>query len=279
MKNITFTKYLTAAFAALGFTTVSMAADISHSLRNNTDATHTAENYFELGVSAYTGKGPSLTEDESDISGAGIVINGSYNWQGLFIDLYGESQTPLVIGYNAYNSRFWSFDVLLTPTGNGVGEDLDDRFVGIEDRDASIMAGLRATGYIGGYTTQLSVKRDIAGSSRGTMATALVGKNWQYRNWNFHSMIGVNYIDAKFVDYYLGVSEDEANRTQFTAFEGESKVVLSAEVGVTYPVNENWVFRATTHYGNALGDDPKSPLLANDRSDAISVTTSISYVF
>ncbi|MGJ8678846.1 MipA/OmpV family protein [Paraglaciecola sp.] len=278
MKNLT--KQLVLALITLGTATTGLAADISHSLRNNTEINSEPENYFELGLSAHAGKGASLTkEDDDDYSGLGVVINGSYNWNGFFVDLYGESQTPFVLGYNAYHSKSWSFDLLLTPIGNGLGEDLDDRFIGLEDRKVSIMAGGRATGYFAGNTIQLSVRHDIAGKSKGTSASALVGRNWQYRNWNFHGMLGLNYNDSKFVDYYLGVSQEEAARTNFEAFEGEDKLGFTAEAGVTYPISEDWVFRATTRYGSVIGDDDKSPLFINDRSDAMSVSTSISYVF
>lgn len=278
MKNLM--KQLSLALITVGFANTGLAADISHSLRNNTEMNSEPENYFELGLSAYAVKGPSLTkEDDEDSSGVGVVVNGSYNWRGFFVDVYGESHTPFVLGYNAYNSKNWSFDLLLTPTGNGLGEDLDDRFKGLDDRDVSIMAGGRATGYFAGNTVQLSVKHDIAGSSKGTSASALVGRNWQYRNWNFHGMLGLNYSDSRFVDYYLGVSEEEAARTDFTAFKGEDKLGFTAEAGVTYPINEDWVFRATTRYGSVINDDPKSPLFINDRSDAMSVSSSISYVF
>ncbi|MCF2949139.1 MipA/OmpV family protein [Paraglaciecola aquimarina] len=272
-------KQVSLALVTLGFATSSIAADISHSLRNNTEFNSAPENYFEIGLAAIAGKGSSFTRDDEDFSDFEVLVNGSYNWRGFFIDLYGESHTPLVFGYNAYDSKNWSFDVVLIPTGNGMGEELDDRFIGINERHVSVMLGGRATGYFAGNTLQLSMQHDITGNSSGTSASVLVGRNWQYRNWNFHGMLGLNYNDEKLVDYYLGVSEEEAARTDFTAFTGKSVLGFTAEAGVTYPINEDWVFRATTRYGSAIDNDSDSPLFLTDRDNAMSVSTSISYVF
>ena len=278
--NFSLSKGLCLAIATIGYTTASSAADISHSLRNNTEIHSEPEDYLELGLSAQVGKWPSFTElDDDEYFGLGVVVNGSYNWQGLFIDFFGESQTPLVIGYNAYNNANWSLDLVLTPTGNDVGADLDDRFAGIDERKNSLMLGGRATGYLAGNTVQLSVSHDVTNKHNGVSASALVGRNWQYRNWNVHGMIGLNYSNASFVDYYLGVSEQEAARTNFSVYNGKATLRFTTEVGVTYPLTENWVFRATSRYGSLVNQERDTPLLLNNRSDVVSLSTSISYVF
>ena len=271
---------LSLAALTMSLSSFTFAADISHSLRHNTQFDSEPENYFELGLALVASETSTLTkEQDEDQSGVGIVVNGSYNWRGFFIDLFGESQTPLVIGYNAYNSSNWSLDLLLTPTGNGVSEEEDDRFIGLDERRYSTMFGGRATGYLAGNTIQLSVHHDISEKSHGTFVSALIGRNWQYRNWNVHGMAGVNYLDANFVDYYLGVSAEEVARTNFSEYTGKSEVGFTAEVGVTYPVSEDWVFRTTARYGRDIGDDSSSPLLFEDRKDAMSFVTSLSYVF
>jgi len=264
-------------FASASFSSVSSASDISHTLRNATEDKAVTENYFELGLGLAIGRAPSLTDDDDKWAGGSLVINGSYNWNGLFIEKYGESGEGLLLGYNAYESENWSLDFVVGPKFGGLN--FDDKFKELDERNTSMMFGGRLTGYMGDNVVQFTLKHDISGNSRGTLASALIGRNWQVRNWNFHSLVGVQFYDRRINDYYYGVNEVEASHTQFTEYNPGSNFNLTAEVGVTYPISENWVFRSTARFSTVSDADMDSPLFETTRSTRMSLSTSISYVF
>jgi len=259
------------------FANVCFASDISHKLRNATEENNTTENYFELGLGLGAGVGPSLTGKDDKGAGAGLIINGSYNWKGLFIEKYGESKDPLLFGYNAYESDNWSLDLVVGPRFFSLN--FDDKFKDLDERTGSDMFGGRLTGYLGDTMVQFNLKHDIGGYSKGTLASALVGRNWQVRNWNFHSLVGLEYLDSRINDYYYGVNEAEAARSQFTEYNPGASVNFSAEAGVTYPITEDWVFRSTARFRTFSGAAMDSPLFETTRSTAMSLSTSLSYVF
>ncbi|WP_448548047.1 MipA/OmpV family protein [Thalassotalea fusca] len=277
--------YLSKRITSLGLLTSGLlvaainasAADISHSLRNKAPEPHETANYFELGVGVAAGVAPSLTKEDDDWQGAYLVINGSYTWKDFFIEKYGESRDPILLGYNAYTSTDWSVDVVIGPKYAGLPS--DNRFDGLDKRNSSTMFGIRTTGYIGDYTVQFSAKQDISGNDTGFEASALVGRNWQYRNWNFHGMAGIQYHDANFNQYYYGISEAEADRTQFDYYQPKDSIFATVEAGVTYPISENWVFRGTAWVRTVADEVTDSPLFLNKRSNALGLSTSISYVF
>jgi outer membrane scaffolding protein for murein synthesis (MipA/OmpV family) len=165
-------------------------------------------------------------------------------------------------------------------TGNGITQDNDEdgRFEGLNKREGSFYLGGRATGYYGDNIIQLSLKHDVSGRSQGTIASALLGRNWQVRNWNFHGLVGMTFTDAKHADYFLGVSEEEADRTNFTAYDGKASLNFNSSIGVTYPISENWIYRATVFAGSGFGKND-SPLFAKRRNFYSVINTSISYVF
>lgn len=270
-------KSIVGSLLALFVSTSAFSADITHALRNNTQDKATTENYFELGLGVSVGRGPSLTDDDDAWAGAYWIINGSYNWNGLFIEKYGESSDPILLGYNAYESGNWSLDIVMGPKFGGLH--FDDKFEDLDDRNSSTMFGGRLTGYLGDNVVQLSVKHDISGNSHGTSASALVGRNWQVRNWNFHSLIGVQFFDSRINDYYYGINEDEASRSQFTQYSPGSNFNASAEIGVTYPITEDWVFRSTARFSTVSDADMDSPIFETTRSTRTSLRTSITYVF
>ncbi|NQZ21611.1 MAG: MipA/OmpV family protein [Colwellia sp.] len=274
------TKLLMAGLLGLFVSSNVLSADITHTLRNNSEEKATTGNYFELGLGIAAGVGPSLTEDNDGWAAAYLVINGSYNWNGLFIEKYGESGDPILLGYNAYESDNWSLDLVMGPKFGGLHSDeADDKFQLLDDRNSSTMFGGRLTGYLGDNVVQFSLKHDISGNSHGTSASALLGRNWQVRNWNFHGLVGLQFFDSRINDYYVGISENEALRSQYTEYSPGSNINFTAEAGVTYPITENWVFRSTARFRTLSDADMDSPIFETTRSTAMSLGTSLTYVF
>lgn len=270
-------KSLIAGLLGLIISTSVLSADITHSIRNNTEDKATTENYFELGLGLAVGRGPSLTDYDDKWASPYLIVNGSYNWKGLFVERYGESDDPLLLGYNAYENENWSLDIVMGPKFGGLH--FNGRFKILDDRNSSAMFGGRLTGYVGDNVLQFSLKHDISGNSHGTIASALVGRNWQVRNWNFHSLLGLWVRDSRINDYYRGVSAEEAARSEFSAYDAGSSVNVNAEVGVTYPISEDWVFRATGRATTIDDSIVDSPLYLTPRSNALALSTSLSYVF
>jgi outer membrane protein len=270
-------KSIIGGLLALFVSTSVFSADITHALRNNTQDKATTENYFELGLGVGVGRAPSLTDDDATWASPYWVINGSYNWNGLFIEQYGESSDPLLIGYNAYESESWSLDIIMGPKFSGLH--FDDKFEDLDERNSSAMFGGRLTGYLGDNVVQFSLKHDISGNSHGTSASALVGRNWQIRNWNFHSLIGLQFFDSRINDYYYGINEEEASRSQFTKYNPGSNFNATAEIGVTYPITEDWVFRSTVRFSTVSDADMDSPIFETTSPTRTSLRMSITYVF
>ena len=280
MKHSAIKKLSLIATLTFALSSFAYSADIVRTLSNNADENNEAENFFEIGVGGGAGVGSSLYDEDAKGAGFNGHVRGSYNWNGFFIDLFGETSEAAVVGYNAYNSDTWSFDVVLGHTLNGITQDNDEdgRFEGLNKREGSLFFGGRATSYFGKNIIQLSLKHDVSGRSQATIVSALVGRNWQHRNWNFHGFVRLDLADAKLADYFLGVTEEEASRTNFEAFNGEASVNLSSSIGVTYPITEHWVYRAGISAGSNFGKND-SPLFAKRRSFYAGIGTSISYVF
>jgi outer membrane scaffolding protein for murein synthesis (MipA/OmpV family) len=254
------------------------SADIARTLRNNSLDDNEPDNFLEIGVGVGAGVGSSVTDEDGKSSGLGLNLAGSYNWKGFFIDVFSETAEPVVLGYTAYNNDNWSFDIVLGTTGEGLSDDTDDRFIGLSKRESSSMLGGRLTGYLGKNLIQIALKHDVKGRSKGTVASVLLGRNWQYRNWNFHGLIGAHLADAKYNDYYLGVTAEESALSGLAAYDGETSLVFNSTLGVTYPISENWVYRATISLGSNFGQNDSS-VFEKKRDFHAGIGTSISYVF
>lgn len=273
IKKLSLVTILLVAFSSFAY-----AADIARTLRTNTQDNNDPDNFIEIGLGANAFVGSSFTDSDGIFAGPSINLSASYNWNGFFIDILAETAEPIVIGYNAYNSANWSFDLVLGTTDGGVSEDTDDRFIGITKRQSSTMLGGRLTGYLGKNILQVSIKHDARGRSKGSTASALLGRNWQYRNWNFHGFVGLYLSDTKFNDYYYGVTKEESAVTGIATYSGKTVITFNSSMGVTYPISENWIYRATLGLGSNFGQND-SPLYEKKRNFHIGINSSVSYVF
>jgi outer membrane protein len=301
MNNLTIKKslisYLPLAaiiFAGASFSSTSFANDITHSVRSDTEQVGNTENYFEIGIAYNQGSGPSFIGGRNTNSATsgyysryGLIINGSYNWSNIFVENYSESGHGVVFGYNAFNNDNWSFD--LTATTEWLKQssfENNGRFGYINNRDYSkeFTVGGRLIGSFGDNIVQFTFNQDATGDHNGTTVSAQIGRNWQVRNWNFHGIVGAEYASAKLNDYYVGVSAERATHLSnffegFSVYDAGASVSFSTELGVTYPISEDWVFRATARAATIADELTKSPYYVTKDSVATSFRTSLSYVF
>ncbi len=266
------------AILLVAFSSSAYAADIARTLRTNTQDNNSPDNFIEMGLGVGAVVGSSFADSDGIFAGLRLNLGASYSWNGLFVDVLAETAEPIVIGYNAYNSDNWSFDLVLGTTEGGVSEETDVRFIGLTKRQSSTMVGGRLTGYLGKNILQMSLKHDARGRSKGSTASALLGRNWQYRNWNFHGLVGLYLSDAKFNDYYFGVTEEESVVTGIATYDGKTAITFNGSMGVTYPISEHWIYRATVRAGLGFVQND-SPLYEKKRDFHMGISSSFSYVF
>ncbi|PKG80949.1 hypothetical protein CXF85_19460 [Colwellia sp. 75C3] len=274
-------------FAGASFSSASVANDITQIIRSDNEQASNTENYFELGLEYVVGSSPSFGY-ESNWKGTGLIINFSYNWNDLFVENYSESGHGTILGYNAFNNDNWSLDLTVTTNWFQSNYENTGRYPGLNNLDSSepLTVGGRLTGYLGNNVVQFAINQDATGDHNGTTLSALIGRNWQVRNWNFHGIVGVEYASAKLNNYYVGVSETRAASTRFdfieggaNAYEAGDSVSFSTELGVTYPITQDWVFRATGRVVTIADEITDSPYYVTKDSVATSFRTSLSYVF
>lgn len=282
--------FLYLSLAVMTFSATCFASDISQNVRSASQQVSSSEDYLEIGIIHMVRDEPTFRSKNGSYTNTTLIINGSYSWNNLFIESYSESGHGLVVGYNAFYNDQWSFDFMAT---TGWGEfyfESDGRYV---DED-KLMVGARLSGYVGKNIVQFAVNQDATGEHNGTTASALIGRSWQLRNWNFHGIVGAEYSSAKLNDYYIGVSAERAGELNdyysrvsaeqaevphFDAYEPGDSISFSTEFGVTYPISEDWVFRATARAVTIPDEIRDSPYYTDKKSVLTSLRTSISYVF
>lgn len=268
------------------------AADIATDVRagsggyNNNDG-----GYFEFGV----GLNLSASADGARIK-TDVLLAGAYRYRGFFLEAISPGVSSnggavavggLTLGVNLWRNDQWAVDLLGASTTwrptSRIGEvDYSDSDNPESDREVFKRdsfysgAGARLTGYFGDTIFQFRLVDDFYDGS-GITSSARIGYSRQVRNWNYHGVASVNHASQKTSQYWYGVSADEASNFLPLYDVPTSTISYSAEIGATYPVRENLVFRSTARYTQLDDKVTKSPL--QDGDFRLRWNTSLSYVF
>lgn len=267
----------------------SWAADMASDLRSGGDGPDIGDGWYaEVGLVATVSEGSRRYDrngDQMDASGTGLalVFNGEFRYRGLFAEAAWGSLDGLNLGYNFWNNDYWTLD-LLASSGHGRGVDSDNPDIGHlpeDERNLELKkrvysfrgSGIRVTGYFGNYIFQYRLLVDHFNDT-GVISTARLGRSWQVGNWNLHGLGSLRWDSAKTNQEAFGITAEEAT-TQFPEYRPGAGFSYAAEVGATYPLSQNWVFRTTAQVSTSekAGDSPLR------RKTGAFINASLTYVF
>ncbi len=207
---------------------------------------------FYVDVSAVSSFGDDYAFAENEDTESEFDVAMSYRVQllGLFMESPGISTRRIqglysmpAWGVNFYNSEDYSFDLFYQYSTRGI-EGLE----GIQTRNEDERAGLRMTGFYENSQLQMiysPVSRNGEGSD-GIEASISYSYNWQVRNWNLYTNLGLQYRSKEVTPYGVKTWLEDDLSTK-------AGISYSAEVGIEYPLTTDWVIGSYIGY-NALSD-------------------------
>lgn len=143
------------------------------------------------------------------------------------------------LGYQFYKDESLSLDVLAKWNFRGYEEDDSRHLNGMDDRDATMEAGLAASYYDGWGTASVSFVTDILGEHDGQEITFNYAKRFIREPWVLTPSAGITWQSNNLTDYYFGVERDEVtgSRPYYSAGEAWNPfIALTAQ----YYFTEKW---------------------------------------
>lgn len=251
-----------------------LAADISRDVRTGReDESIENDGYLEISASVILNEMPIPGSDQ--VIGT-IGLGGHYRYKRFFIDAHAESYNQFQVGLNAYSGDMWSVDVLGVNSEHGVDSELNRELRAFTTRDEASYLGLRATGYTRWYIFQFEALKEVSNLHNGALLTASVARQWLYRNWNFHALLGARFESAKALDYQFGIDPGEATSV-YPVYDAGSGTTFVTELGITYPLNEHFIFKATGRWWELPSATVGSPFITDD--SYLTLSTSITFVY
>ncbi len=148
--------------------------------------------------------------------------------------------------------------VFVSPRLMGYDSGESEALAGMEGRDFSGDAGAGITLRPIPFILDLSVTTDILGKSDGEEATLDVEMLLPAGGWLLQPSAGLQWQSDEMVDYYYGVTRDEAVQGR-PAHRGEASLNWYVEVEASRDVGERWTFvvgATTERLGDGITDSP-----------------------
>ncbi|TWX69589.1 MipA/OmpV family protein [Colwellia demingiae] len=206
--------------------------------------------YVDVSAISSVGDDYAFAANEDTESEFDVAISYRVQLLGLFMESPGISTRRIqgmysmpAWGVNFYNSDDYSFDLFYQYSTRGI-EGLE----GIQTRNEDERAGLRMTGFYENSQLQLiysPVSRNDDGSD-GIEASISYSYDWQIRNWNLYTNLGLQYRSKEVTPYGVQTWVEDDLSTK-------AGISYSAEIGIEYPLTTDWVIGSYVGY-NALSD-------------------------
>jgi outer membrane scaffolding protein for murein synthesis (MipA/OmpV family) len=163
-------------------------------------------------------------------------------------------------GYNLLKTDRVTIDARVDTVFAGLDPDDSPFLEGMEERKGTLFGGVGIDWKLGKFDLGFTAFTDMLGRSDGQQASMDLSRQWtfgRYR-WGLSPSVGVVWQSASLVDYYFGVSPEEA-RPDRPEFEGQAALNLRAGILTFYRLSPRLSLIALLRWqrlDNEIGDSP-----------------------
>ncbi|WP_312707151.1 MipA/OmpV family protein [Stenotrophomonas sp.] len=169
--------------------------------------------------------------------------------------------SPGSLGMHLYKADGLRVSAVATPyTLRFKTDDVNDpQLRRLHSRQMSAMAGVNAEYKADWGIVAASVQREVSGHGGGMESSLHYSYPIQAGRFTWVPRVGVVHSSARLLDYYYGISNEEALRSGLAAYTPGSATSPSLQIAVSTPLGSKW--RATgvvanQWFGNAVKDSP-----------------------
>lgn len=169
---------------------------------------------WSIGIGAFSSPRPYVGAENSQIVAPLIEVT--------YKKLYVQG---IQAGYHFFNTGKFSLDARAGIVFNGLDPEDSDFLEGMNKRRSTIEGGFVFDWKPGKYRLSTAAYTDLLGRSYGQQASTDFSRTWTFNRyqWGFTPSIGVVWQSSNFIDYYYGVTPEEA-RPGRPPFQGHSVI-------------------------------------------------------
>lgn len=206
-----------------------------------------------LGGGIRGGQSPYLAPDSDDQRKLDLIP--LYLYEGRYLFARGTSA-----GVHMVKNEHWEFSAMLRYRFQKLDPDSNSFFMGLEERDQTVDAGIQAA-YTGGWgRVRLNWVTDTLDNHNGQEIQLSYRYAWELGPWTLSPFISWEWQNENLSDYYFGVSEAESRPDLPAYMPGESQWA-SFGINTAWQASDRLQFFGNVVFGGASSEVKNSPLV------------------
>ena len=169
--------------------------------------------------------------------------------------------SPGSLGMYLYKDQGWRLSAAVTPytLRFKTGDVNDAQLRRLHSRQMSAMAGINGEYSADWGMVEASVMRDVTGHGGGIESRLHYSHPIQAGRFTWVPRVGVVHSSARLLDYYYGISDEEALRSGLASYRPGSATSPSLQIAVSAPLGMKWRAAgvvANQWFGDAVKGSP-----------------------
>ncbi len=191
-----------------------------------------SQNKVTLGLGAYIQTQP-YTDAQSIIVPSPVIFFDN----SLFYVRW--SRAGLYFLGNKSEDLAWGFSLTAQPRPFGYKPTDSDALKGLNERETTFEGGLAFSAASDGKYIEVMALTDLLKRYESWLIKAEVGDKYSYKKFTFYPSFIISYQSEDFMDYYYGITQEEAKRTTYDYYKADAGFQLGLQTYIERPITEN----------------------------------------
>jgi len=134
----------------------------------------------------------------------------------------------------------WGFSLTAQPRTNGYKASDSPYLTGLKERKTSIEGGVAFSGRVDKSSLEVMFLTDILNRYDSWIIKAELGYDFEIGKLKIYPSLIAIYQSSDFINYYYGISKEEALTSAYSEYKAHSALQLGAQTYIKYPINDSF---------------------------------------
>jgi len=155
----------------------------------------------------------------------------------------------------------WGFSLTAQPRPYGFKASESVTLKGLNDRYNTVEGGLAFSAKYHDTYIEIMGLTDLLDRYDSWLVKTEIGDKYILGDFKFYPSVIITYQSDKFVDYYYGVTQEEASRSSYTYYKPSGGFQIGAQTYISYPITEDFSAFFNIRADRISNDSASSPLV------------------
>lgn len=159
------------------------------------------------------------------------------------------------------DSYAWGFSLTAQPRPNSYRPSETQTLQGLDEKYSSLEAGLAFSATMDDIYIETMLLTDVLDRYDSWIAKTEIGYDFKVSKFKFYPSIIAIYQSRKFINYYYGVSKQEAQNSIYSEYQASEGLQLGIQTYIKYPFSDKLSALANIRYDRLSKEATRSPIV------------------